>query len=215
MNANEKQKAAAAEEAAARASTASSATASASKSSDHEDSSSDEEDEDDADEAIVNSTKYKQYFKAIAEMNNVFLSGFGDLSKKVQKELVLHCMDRANWAQKYAPRKKKSKKGGEEEEEGAKKKEATGVAVPGLEGFINDFDMDEDGDKKPAAAAAAASASTNGGGDLLVAVAKSVGEGEDGPTAALALKKEKFVPPIPGVGRAVAGALDGLRFVLT
>ena len=184
------------------------AAAKASASASNDDSSSDDDDDD----AIVNSTKFKKYAKALDEMNCVVLAGISDLPKKDRNEFVLHVMDRQNWAQKYAPRKKKAKKGADDKEEDSKK-QPSGVAVPSLDGFINDFDMDEDA-KKPAAAAAAA-ASATGGVDMLVAVAKSVGDGEGGDTAALALTKEKFVAPQPGVGKGVAGALDGLRFVLT
>ena len=190
------------------------AAAKASASAGNEDSPSSSDDDDDDDDAAVNSTKFKQYAKALDEMNCVVLAGFGDLPKKDRNEFVLHVMDRQNWAQKRkAPRKNKAKKedGEEAAEEDSTKKQPSGVAVPSLDGFINDFDMDE-GAKKPAAAAAAPAA---GGVDMLVAVAKSVGDGEAGVAASLALKKEKFVAPVPGVGLGVAGALDGLRFVLT
>jgi len=154
----------------------------------------------------VSSTKYQQYASALTAMNEVYITGFSGLPKKDRKEFVLHVMNRCNWARYQKPKKKKAKKG---EEEPA----ITGVAVPGpgLE-FINDSDMEEDGDgaKKPAAAAAA----TAGGADMLVAVTKSVG-GKDGASAALALKKAAFVVPVPGVGKGVADALDGFRFVLT
>ena len=214
FNADEKQRAAAAKAAkAARASIASAS--SAASSSVHEEDSSSGDDDDDAaadddGDAVVKSAKFKQYANALTEMNCVVLAGFCDLQKKDRDEFVLHVMDRQNWAQKRKAYKKKkaAKEDGDEEDA---KKAPSGVAVPGLEGFINDFDMDEDA-KKPAAAAAAPS---NGGVDMLVALARSGSEGEDGTTAALALKKEKFVPPVPGVGKGVAGALDGLRFVLT
>ena len=185
-----------------------------------EDSSSDDDDDEDDTNAVVNSAKFQRYAKALDEMNCVVLAGFSELPTADRNEFVRHVMDRQNWAQKRKPYKKRAPKkdGGEEEAEdedsNTKKQQPSGVAVPSLEGFINDFDMEEDA-KKPAAAAAAAS--TTGGVDMLVAVAKSAGEGEDGATStsALALKKEKFVPPVPGVGKGVVGALDGLRFVLT
>ena len=196
---------------------ASSASAAATSSASNVDSPSSDDDGDDTDdEAIVNSAKFQGYAKALEEMNCVVLAGFSELPTQDRNEFVRHVMDRQNWAQKRKPYKKRAPKkdDGEEEEEEDAKKQPSGVTVPSLEGFINDFDMEEDA-KKPAAAAAAAS--DTGGVDMLVAVAKSVGEGEDGATStsALALKKEKFVPPVPGVGKGVVGALDGLRFVLT
>ena len=218
FNTDEKQRAAAAKAAkAAKAARASIASASsAASSSVHEEDSFSGNDDDDADDddsdgdAVVKSAKFKQYAKALTEMNCVVLAGFCDLQKKDRDEFVLHVMDRQNWAQKRKAYKKKKAAEEDGDEEDAKKA-PSGVAVPGLEGFINDFDMDEDA-KKPAAAAAAPS---NGGVDMLIALARSGSEGEGGTTAALALKKEKFVPPVPGVGKGVAGALDGLRFVLT
>ena len=175
-----------------------------------------EEDDDDAvdGDAIVHTPKYRQYAAALTEMNEVVLTGFSALSGQDQKEFVLHCMERGNWARKMAPRKKKAKKKADADADGAEedaKPAASGVTVPteSLEGFINDFDM-VDGAKKPATCGRADGAS------MLMALAKSVGDGEDGAAAiALALKKEKFVAPVPGVGKGVAGALDGLRFVLT
>ena len=131
-------------------------------------------------------------------MNEVFLSGLKDLPDKDKREFVSHVMDRVNWAK--IQKRKTTKKDGN-----ALVETSSGVAVPGLGG----------GAKKPSTDTAVAS-------DALVAAARaaqanspSTSPREAGAMVAMAIRKEKFVPPVPGIGKGVENALAGLKFVLS
>jgi len=146
----------------------------------------------------VSTTLYDQYVSALMGMNEVLLSGLKDLPEKDKREFVLHVMDRVNWAK--IQKRKKTKKDGDE-----LVGTSSGVAVPGLGG----------GAKKPSPDTAVAS-------DALVTAAKaaqanspSTSPREAGALVAMAIRKEKFVPPVPGIGKGVENALAGLKFVLS